>query len=57
MTKENTSNRGLASADKETRERVAREGGEASHGGHGKDNDEESTHEKKAEAGRKGGSH
>lgn len=25
--------RGLASADKETRERVAREGGKASHGG------------------------
>jgi general stress protein YciG len=57
MTKGNTSNRGLASADKETRERVAREGGEASHGGHGKDKDEESTHEKKAEAGRKGGRH
>jgi hypothetical protein len=30
-----SSNRGLASADKETRERVAREGGQASHGGHG----------------------
>jgi hypothetical protein len=28
-----TSTRGLASADKETRERVAREGGKASHGG------------------------
>jgi hypothetical protein len=27
------SNRGLASADKETRERVSREGGKASHGG------------------------
>ncbi len=27
------SQRGLASADKETRERVAREGGKASHGG------------------------
>lgn len=27
------SNRGLASADQETRERVAREGGKASHGG------------------------
>jgi hypothetical protein len=26
-------NRGLASADEETRERVARKGGEASHGG------------------------
>ena len=30
MTKEN---RGLASSDEETRERVAREGGKASHGG------------------------
>jgi uncharacterized protein len=28
-----SSQRGLASADKETRERVAREGGKASHGG------------------------
>ena len=28
-------NRGLASADEETKERVAREGGEASHGGGG----------------------
>lgn len=27
------SDRGLGSADKQTRERVAREGGEASHGG------------------------
>lgn len=27
------SKRGLANADKETRERVAREGGKASHGG------------------------
>ncbi len=27
------SNRGLASADKETRQRVSREGGKASHGG------------------------
>ncbi len=30
---DNTSERGLASADKETRERVSREGGKASHGG------------------------
>lgn len=30
-----SSNRGLASADQETRERVAREGGKASHGGRG----------------------
>jgi hypothetical protein len=29
----NSSKRGLASADQETRERVAREGGKASHGG------------------------
>lgn len=28
-----SSQRGLASADKETRQRVAREGGKASHGG------------------------
>jgi len=33
----NNSKRGLASADKQTRERVAREGGKASHGGHRKD--------------------
>lgn len=32
----NNSKRGLASADKQTRERVAREGGKASHGGHNK---------------------
>lgn len=30
MSEDNTSNRGLASADKETRERVARAGGKAS---------------------------
>lgn|SRR5690606_13565641 len=29
--------RGMASADEETRERVARKGGEASHGGHSSD--------------------
>lgn len=53
---DNTSNRGLASADEETRERVARAGGEASHGGgRGSSDSSESTHEKKAEAGRKGG--
>ncbi len=57
MTMGNTSNRGLASADEETRERVAHEGGESSHGGHGTDKQEESTHEKKSEAGRKGGKH
>jgi len=54
MTKGDNSKRGLASADKETRERVARAGGEASHGGTS-GNSSESTHERKAEAGRKGG--
>ena len=33
MFADDNSNRGLASADQETRERVAREGGKASHGG------------------------
>jgi hypothetical protein len=33
MFAEDNSNRGLASADEETRERVAREGGKASRGG------------------------
>lgn len=35
---DDTSNRGIASADQETRERVANEGGKASHGG-GNSND------------------
>ena len=38
MFADDNSNRGLASADQETRERVAREGGKASHGG-GRDSD------------------
>jgi general stress protein YciG len=50
------SERGLQAADEETRERVAREGGLA-HGGGGSSSSGESTHEKKAEAGRKGGEH
>jgi len=50
------SERGLQAADEETRERVAREGGLA-HGGRGSSSSSESTHEKKAEAGRKGGEH
>jgi general stress protein YciG len=33
MADNNASKRGLASADQETRKRVAREGGKASHGG------------------------
>lgn len=33
MAADNNSKRGLASADRETRQRVAREGGRASHGG------------------------
>ena len=48
--------RGLQAADQETRERVAREGGESHRGGSSSE-DDRSTHEKKAEAGRKGGEH
>lgn len=39
MAKNNKSNRGLANADQKTRERVAREGGRASHGGRNTDNE------------------
>lgn len=47
--------RGLQAADEETRERVAGEGGEARRGGSSGDN--RSAHEKRTEAGRKGGEH
>lgn len=52
MTKD--SNRGLASADKETRERVAREGGRASHGG-GRDSSNEDSGMTREEAAAKSG--
>jgi len=52
----NDSDRGLASADKETRERVAREGGKASHGG-GRDSDDQGSNNNmtREEAAAKGG--
>jgi len=49
------SNRGLASADKETRERVAREGGKASHGGRDSDDQGSNNNMTREEAAAKGG--
>lgn len=51
------SDRGLASADKQTRERVAREGGKASHGGgrEGESSEDEGSKMTREEAAAKGG--
>lgn len=38
---DSNSNRGLASSDEETRQRVSREGGKASHGGRSNTSDDE----------------
>ncbi len=52
ITMSDNSNRGLASADEETRERVARKGGEAKHDERGLQAADEKT---KEEVARKGG--
>jgi hypothetical protein len=51
--KDNNSNRGLASADEETRERVARAGGEAPHEKRGLQAADEKTRERVAREGGK----